>query len=678
MPAPTTSRPVFGWDIGGSNTKLALVMGGEVIAARSEAFELRHAPDDLASALRRMVEEMTPAPPEHQCTSVDHVEWVMGMGGQNRMEAHGESRFESTGAVVAGAAAGRPLHAVTMTAELSRAFLTKRAGVAFVLDAVEAAFPSADVRVFTVDGRFLTPTAARCEPLAVAASNWAATARSIAWRHPDAILVDIGTTSTDIIPIVAGHVVASGRTDPERLASGELVYTGALRTPVEAMAPSVPVAGVATGVAAEGFALSGDVHVWRGDLAPEDYTCATPDGRGTTHEAAGHRLARVVCADREMLDDAAVSAIAEALASAQEARVAEAIARVCSRYSEVRIAVVAGLGAFIAEHAARRVGLSVRRLADAMGESSARCAPAACVALLLDRARAAHDVTTATSPGDEAAGASREEAANQAALQRAALGAADAHAAASPWTPTPTGSGRPRPTASVMARGGPSAESPQPPSELSPGRHRPRVSERGRPIGGVDLVVKLGGGLLAHPEQFAAVLEEVDRAARRQRLVVVPGGGPFADVVRDVDARLAAGDDAAHWMAVLAMDQHAQLVASRLRGGLVAVDIEGIWSALASGLVPVLAPFQWLRLVDPLPHSWDVTSDSIAAWVAGALGSPRLVLVKPPGVTGPGLLDAYFSTALPPGVAVDTVSADASGLRAAMACVADARHPASW
>jgi probable H4MPT-linked C1 transfer pathway protein len=94
--------------------------------------------------------------------------------------------------------------------------------------------------VFTVDGRFLQPADARREPMAVAASNWAATARIVSRRHPDAILIDIGTTSTDIIPIVGGLVVALGRTDPERLTSGELVYIGALRTPVEAMASHVP------------------------------------------------------------------------------------------------------------------------------------------------------------------------------------------------------------------------------------------------------------------------------------------------------------------------------------------------------------------------------------------------------------------------------------------------------
>ncbi len=98
-------------------------------------------------------------------------------------------------------------------------FRTKREGVSFVLAAVEAAFGSAFVRVYAVDGRFLTIGDAREEPLAVAAANWAATARAIAAYHPDALLVDVGTTTTDIIPIVGGTVAASGahRSRPARL-----------------------------------------------------------------------------------------------------------------------------------------------------------------------------------------------------------------------------------------------------------------------------------------------------------------------------------------------------------------------------------------------------------------------------------------------------------------------------
>jgi hypothetical protein len=93
---------------------------------------------------------------------------------------------------------------------------------------------------------------------------------------PDAIVIDTGSTTTDLIPIVSGHVAALGKTDPERLASGELVYTGVVRTPAEAIASTLPWRGGTVGVSAEGFALSGDVYLWLGQIATEDYENLEP------------------------------------------------------------------------------------------------------------------------------------------------------------------------------------------------------------------------------------------------------------------------------------------------------------------------------------------------------------------------------------------------------------------
>ena len=185
----------------------------------------------------------------------------------------------------------------------------------------------------------------------------------------------------------------------------------------------------------------------------------------------------------------------------------------------------------------------------------------------------------------------------------------------------------------------------------------------------VETVVKLGGGLLAYPEHFDAAVSAIDAAARECRLLVVPGGGPFADAVREVDRRLRLSDDAAHWMAVLAMDQYAHLVAARLAGGMLVADRHEIADAFEAGLVPVLAPYRWLREADPLPHAWDVTSDSIAAWVAGASGARRLVLVKPPGASGSEQVDAYFPRALPAHVTPVIVPADqVVALHSALRC----------
>jgi aspartokinase-like uncharacterized kinase len=180
------------------------------------------------------------------------------------------------------------------------------------------------------------------------------------------------------------------------------------------------------------------------------------------------------------------------------------------------------------------------------------------------------------------------------------------------------------------------------------------------PRGGVEAVVKIGGSLLRDPERLLQVLDAVADARKECALLVVPGGGPFADAVRATDRRIGLTDDAAHWMAILAMDQYAHLLHSRLRGSTLVSTPAAALAALGAGALPVLAPYRWLREADPLPHSWNVTSDSIAAWVAGALGAPRLVLVKPAGVTGAerGAVDAYFPHARRQGTSCSLVSAD--------------------
>jgi probable H4MPT-linked C1 transfer pathway protein len=459
--------------------------------------------------------------------------------------------------------------------------------VSFVLGAVQAAFPHCDIHVFTVDGRFVDAARAMDDPLAVAAANWAATARIVAQTHADGLLIDIGTTTTDLIPIVGGRVVAHGRTDPDRLASGELVYSGAVRTPVEAITSHVPLDGRTAGVSAEAFALAGDVHVWRGRLAPEDYSAATPDGRPATPEFVRERLARIVCADREMLDDAAISAIANAVADAQVAKVVDEIRRVLSRHDSLKVAIVTGVGAFIAEEAASIAGLEVVPLARELGDGAARCAPAAAVALLLENASAARS----TSPV---------------------------------WGPSSRG----------LAASAP-------------------------PRNAVDLVIKVGGSLLEFPEDLDRTLATISLVARDARVLIVPGGGPFANAVRDVDERVGLSDDAAHWMAVLGIDQYAQLLASRLDHAVLVDGAEATRTGIEQRSACLSSRHRgWLRSADPLPHSWEVTSDSIAAWVAGEVGAQQLVLIKPPGAVGPELVDPHFERARPAGVDVTVVAAD--------------------
>ena len=188
-----------------------------------------------------------------------------------------------------------------------------------------------------------------------------------------------------------------------------------------------------------------------------------------------------------------------------------------------------------------------------------------------------------------------------------------------------------------------------------------------------EAVIKVGGSLIRSPA-FPSLLETLDELAATRRIVVVPGGGPFADAVRDACALHDPGDSAAHWMAILAMDQHAHLLAALLPRARVTSSAEETAQALAEGHLPVLAPFRWLRAADPLPHGWHVTSDSIAAWIAARLCAPRLVLVKAaPGLPGPdgavvpiarlpspalkGIVDEYFEEAIEPGLSCWAASA---------------------
>lgn len=170
------------------------------------------------------------------------------------------------------------------------------------------------------------------------------------------------------------------------------------------------------------------------------------------------------------------------------------------------------------------------------------------------------------------------------------------------------------------------------------------------------IVVKLGGALLGDREALGAACDGVAALAAAHAVVVVPGGGPFADVVRDVQREHAVTDDAAHWMAILGMDQYAWLLAERIAGGRLVEGPEAVAVALAERRVPVLAPARWLRRADPLPHRWEASGDSLAAWIAAQLGARELRLVKRREGTLEELADAGTAEIAGPGVTVRCVT----------------------
>lgn len=177
----------------------------------------------------------------------------------------------------------------------------------------------------------------------------------------------------------------------------------------------------------------------------------------------------------------------------------------------------------------------------------------------------------------------------------------------------------------------------------------------------VHTILKVGGGLLARTGALDRLAGALTTFTRGRRVLVVPGGGPFAEAVRTMFRRVRISDDAAHWMAVLGQDQYAHALADRIPGT-VLVEREGeIAAALAAGTLPVLAPYRWLRAADPLPHSWEVTSDSIAAWFASVLGARRVILIKPSPGNSKKVVDAQFLRTLPPGVEHTIITPDDLG-----------------
>ena len=350
------NRVIIGWDIGGANTKASLIeFSGDRIANTKSI--LRYFPiwlegkERLPEVLRELKEELTAG------KEVDGV-------------------------------------AVTMTAELSDAYYTKREGVNHILDSVRIAFQERDylIRVVDVDARLRTIEDSRMDPLKVAAANWSATAWLVARHMKDTILVDTGSTTTDIIPIKDGDIAALGKTDPDRLVSGELVFTGALRTPIPAIVRTLTYHGRTCRVSSEKFALSADVHLVLGHITEDEYTCDTSDGRGTGRRDSLARIARTICADTEMLTEEEIGDLARKVYDGQLEDIAGGLSQVAERLQIARQSrkafpiTVAGLGrSFLASEAARRAGFTkIISIEDFLDARSAVIAPSAAAAIMLN------------------------------------------------------------------------------------------------------------------------------------------------------------------------------------------------------------------------------------------------------------------------------------------------------
>lgn len=277
--------------------------------------------------------------------------------------------------------------ALTMTGELCDCFRSKAEGVRHILSSVEQAADRREIRVYLVDGRFVRIEEANELPQLAAASNWHALAafasRFVTGRT--GLLIDIGSTTTDVIPLVNGQVAARGRTDTERLENGELLYRGVGRTPICALVNSLPWRGRSCPIAAEFFATTADAYVLLGDIQADPRADWTADGRPLTVDCARQRLARQLCADAAEIAAGEFEQIASAVRSAQLAELQGCIERANGRM-EVRPStyVLSGSGEFLALEALERsTGPNqVVSLATEIGPDASKTAPSLAIALL--------------------------------------------------------------------------------------------------------------------------------------------------------------------------------------------------------------------------------------------------------------------------------------------------------
>ncbi len=338
---------IIGWDVGGAHLKAARVNGDGRIS------DILQLPCPLWQGL------------EHLQRGIGRI----------------QQRFEDTGA----------LHAVTMTGELVDLFSDRADGVRSILKLLREALGARAPLVFAGRRGFWDLERAALEPQAVASANWLASGEWAASAVDNGALLDIGSTTTDIVPFGDGQAAAVGDDDFQRLCSGSLVYTGVVRTPVFALARRVPFEGKWLPMMAEQFAHAADVYRLTGQLPgdADQYPCA--DNGAKTVEASARRLARMLGRDAASAATEQWLALAHFLADAQATEIARSCRTMLSRLpcEPPFTWVGAGVGRFLARIIAQRVGGEYREFGDlcAVTAESLRCqasdcAPAAAVAQL--------------------------------------------------------------------------------------------------------------------------------------------------------------------------------------------------------------------------------------------------------------------------------------------------------
>jgi probable H4MPT-linked C1 transfer pathway protein len=287
---------VLGLDIGGANTKYVLLSytnkKAELLMAESEYFPFWKDHQKLALFLTNLKEKI-------------------------------ESKFGLVNQV-----------SFVTTAELADCYQTKKEGIKDICSAVDEVFSDKNPVIMDVNGNFINMADASKKWLEVAATNWFASASLIGLHYPNAIVIDIGSTTTDFIPVNEGKVVAKGKNDLERLTSKELVYTGLLRTNVATVVQNLKVRSENVSISSEFFATTGDVYFILDDLEASEFTVETADGKPITKRNSLARIARVVCADLNQLSKNELLDIAKQIKLKQIQILSSSLEKVLQNYQK--------------------------------------------------------------------------------------------------------------------------------------------------------------------------------------------------------------------------------------------------------------------------------------------------------------------------------------------------------
>ena len=335
---------IAGFDIGGANTDLAIIdfEDGKIknIEVDFEYLPMWSNNDDLSQVLVELIEKICPV-----------------------------SEIDAVG--------------ISMTAELVDAYDTKKDGVLDVVKKCEETF-SCPIAYVGIDG-MMSKAEIEKTPLKAAAANWIATAQIATLISDNCIFIDTGSTTTDIIPIKNGNECAIGKSDFDRSATGELVYTGTLRTNLASFLDKIEFNGKEYRVASELFAQTADVYRVLDLITEKDYVCDTFDGESKSKLDCAKRIARVVCADLEMLSESDIVEISEFIHQKQIEQIAEGLKQV-HETQKLDLIITTGLGKDILDKpAAELLGLEVKSMGDILTDEECVVAPAVGTAVMMNK-----------------------------------------------------------------------------------------------------------------------------------------------------------------------------------------------------------------------------------------------------------------------------------------------------